>query len=142
MLNDTRLFKLQSNYRNTWQHIYHRGKATSCLSGFGCCLIQPQEHVTSEAHPSVREVMSPSCPSLRQLEMELGCPGTLLPLSIPDLWAAQPGYWQLVQGFDFSYTIARSQVSWKVVLQSTGKSLNSIFAQKWLNSLTGWDKEM
>lgn len=122
MLNGTRLFKLQSNCRNTQRHIYHCGKATSRLSGFGCCLTQPQERLTAEAHPSGRELMS--CPSPRQLEMELGCPSTLLPLGIPDLWAAQPGYWRLVQGFNLSHTTARSSqlegsptVNWQVIKQ-------------------------
>lgn len=66
--------------------------------------------------------------------MELVCPGALLSLSIPDLRAVQPGYGQPVQGFDLSYTTARSRVCWQAVLQPTGKSLNSVFSQKWLTA--------
>jgi len=79
--------------------------------------------------------MSLSYPSPRQLEMELGCPGTYLPLSIPDLKAAQLVFCWLLQGFDLSYTTARSRGCWKVVLQSTSKSLNGFFCSKMVEQL-------
>lgn len=75
-----------------------------------------------------RVAMSPSCPSPRWLGWGWCTPAPRHP------WCPQPGYWRLVRGFDLSCTTARSRFSWEVVLQSTSKSLNSIFTQKWLNS--------
>lgn len=62
MPNGTRLFKTRSNWRNTPRLICHCGRATSCLSGFGCCLIQPQKHCTSAARPSSERPRHPRAP--------------------------------------------------------------------------------
>lgn len=76
--------------------------------------------------------MSLLCPSPRQLqEMELGCPGTLLPLGIPDPWASltpglrsiHTGSWYEVLTFPIPLQEAKSllesspTVYWQVIKQ-------------------------
>lgn len=104
MLSSTSLFKLQSPCRNTWRQIYHTHPFLASDAALPSC------HLTSEAHPGVREGLSLSCPSQRQLRWSWAVPGhSFLSLSTPDLGAAQPGHRRLVQGFDLSCTYCKKQ---------------------------------